>query len=253
MQTLLLTGDMNFQGVTDPARPFARVTDALRAADVVFGNLECCFFERAGHDPGEREGFYAPPSAVGALAHHDAVGCANNVTYGEDAVMASLARLDEQGVAHTGAGENLAAARIPAIVERDGQRYGFLQRTSIYWPKNQEATKSRPGVAILKAHTAYRPRMDELAPNRPGVAPEIITWTDPDSLRDYKTEIIALAANTDFAVASHHWGPGAEILSYQREIAHAAIDSGAGAVMGTGRIWRSGSRFITTSRSFTGW
>jgi poly-gamma-glutamate capsule biosynthesis protein CapA/YwtB (metallophosphatase superfamily) len=210
------------------------VSDALRNADVVFGNLECCFFDRAGHDPGEREGFYAPPAAVGALAHHDAVGCANNVTYGEDAVMASLARLDEQGVAHTGAGENLAAARTPAIVERDGQRYGFLQRTSIYWPKNQEATKTRPGVAILKAHTAYRPRMDELAPNRPGVAPEIITWTDPDSLRDYKAEIAALAADTNFAVASHHWGPGAEILAYQREIAHAAIDSGAGAVMGHG-------------------
>ena len=233
-QTLLLTGDMNFQGVTDPNIPFTKVADTLRAADVVFGNLECCFYDRADHDPGQREGFYAPPSTVGALANHDAVGCANNVTYGEDAIMASLAQLDQLGVAHTGAGANVDAARQPAIIEREGRRYGMLQRTSIYWPKNQEATISRPGVAILKAHTAYRPRMDELAPNRPGVAPEIITWADPDYLANYTAEISALVENTDFAVASHHWGPGPDILAYQTEIAHAAIDSGAGAVMGHG-------------------
>lgn len=233
-QTLLLTGDMNFQGVTAPDTIFAKVADALRGADVVFGNLECCFFERQGHDPGEREGFYAPPTATTALAHHDAVGCANNVTYGEDAIMASLSRLDQLGVLHTGAGANAEAARQPAIVENDGRRYGMLQRTSIYWPKNQEATKTRPGVAVMKAHTAYRPRMDELAPNRPGVAPEIITWADRDYLRDYTADIAALAADTDFAVASHHWGPGPDILAYQTEIAHAAIDAGAGAVMGHG-------------------
>ena len=67
-QTLLLTGDMNFQGVTAPDTIFAKVADALRDAGVVFGNLECCFFERQGHDPGEREGFYAPPAAATATA-----------------------------------------------------------------------------------------------------------------------------------------------------------------------------------------
>ena len=76
--------------------------------------------------------------------------------------------------------------------------------------------------------------MDELAPNRPGVAPEIITWADRDYLRDYTADIAALAENTDFTVASHHWGPGPDILAYQTEIAHAAINAGAGAVMGHG-------------------
>jgi poly-gamma-glutamate synthesis protein (capsule biosynthesis protein) len=40
---LILTGDINLLGVTDPTIPFARVRERLRTADVVFSNLECCF------------------------------------------------------------------------------------------------------------------------------------------------------------------------------------------------------------------
>ena len=32
-------------GVTDPNIPFARIKDRLNDVDVVFGNLECCFYE----------------------------------------------------------------------------------------------------------------------------------------------------------------------------------------------------------------
>ena len=87
-RTLILTGDMNFKGVTDPARIFAEVSDITRSADILFGNLECCFFDVPGHDPAAREGFYAPPAAAEALtlAGFDAVGMANNVTYGEAAI-----------------------------------------------------------------------------------------------------------------------------------------------------------------------
>ena len=38
--TMVLTGDVNLRHVTDPSRPFSHVADALKAADVVFGNLE---------------------------------------------------------------------------------------------------------------------------------------------------------------------------------------------------------------------
>ena len=59
-RTLMLTGDVNLMNVTDPQVPFARITDTLREADVLFGNLECCFYEPAAGHPVEREGFYAP-------------------------------------------------------------------------------------------------------------------------------------------------------------------------------------------------
>jgi poly-gamma-glutamate capsule biosynthesis protein CapA/YwtB (metallophosphatase superfamily) len=235
-QTLIIAGDMNFTGVTDPSVPFASISEITRAADVVFGNLECCFYDKPGHDPSKREGFYAPPIAANALelAGFDAVGCANNVTYGEDAIIASLACLDALGIGHTGAGANRSAAYEPAIVINKGVRYGFIQRTSAYWPKNQQATDESPGVAILKGHTAYRPLQDDLAPNRPGLPPEVVTWTDPQQLTAYCQEIAALSEDVDFLVASHHWGYKTDILDYQVEIAHAAIDAGADAVLGHG-------------------
>lgn len=234
--TLILTGDMNFTGVTDPSVPFARIAHVTQAADVVFGNLECCFHDRPGHDPSRREGFYAAPAVAEALRHAGfaAVGCANNVTYGEAAILDSLACLDRLGIAHTGAGANRDAAHHPAVVERNGRRYGFVQRTSAYWPKNHEATEDSPGVAVLKGHTAYRPLQDQLAPNRPGVPPEVVTWTDPAQLQAYCEELAALSERVDYLVASHHWGFRTEVLAYQTEIAHAAIDAGADAVLGHG-------------------
>jgi poly-gamma-glutamate capsule biosynthesis protein CapA/YwtB (metallophosphatase superfamily) len=235
-QTLVLTGDMNFKGVVDSKVPFAQLAPVLKNADVVFGNLECCFFDKPGHNPAEREGFFASPISAEALVHagFDAVGHANNVTFGEEPILATIARLDELGIKHTGAGRNTHEATAPAIVKNAGARFGFLQRTSAYWPKNQEAQKSAVGVAVLKAHTAYRPHLDDKAPNRPGIPPEVITWADSDYLKVYREQVAALARDVDIAVTSHHWGYKEDVLDYQKEIAHTAIDAGAKIVMGHG-------------------
>src|SRR5919108_317408 len=140
---LILTGDINLLGVTDPTIPFARVRDRLHAADVVFANLECCFYEPEVERSPEDEGFYAPLKAAEALsiAGIHAVGNANNVNYGAAAIRSSLKRLDELSIRHTGAGVD---------------------------------------------------------------------------------------------IVSHHWGLDHEVLAYQVEIAHAAIDAGADLVMGHG-------------------
>ena len=58
-RVLILTGDVNLMNVTDPQVPFTRVKDTLRQADVLFGNLECCFYEPGTGHPLERESFYA--------------------------------------------------------------------------------------------------------------------------------------------------------------------------------------------------
>src|SRR5437870_10357350 len=121
-RTMMLTGDVNLMNVTDPEVPFALIGNTLRRADVLYGNLECCFYEPpAGHSV-EREGFYAPRASAEALVlgGFHAVGTANNVTYGEDAIRSSLAQLDRVGVLHTGAGVNRDAARAPAIVTHQG-------------------------------------------------------------------------------------------------------------------------------------
>ena len=227
--------------VDDARTPFARVAATLRAADFLFGNLECCLYA----PPAERslgdEGFYALPAAgqALALAGYHAVGTANNVNYGSDAITHSLRELDRLGIAHTGSGANLAAASAPAIVERKGLRFGVLQRTSVYWPTNHEAGEHSAGVAVIRGHTAYQLPLHKTRPemppaNRPGVPPVIVTWADPQYLKRFREEIAAARAQADWLIASHHWGLHQEVLEYMREIAHAAIDAGADAVIGHG-------------------
>jgi poly-gamma-glutamate capsule biosynthesis protein CapA/YwtB (metallophosphatase superfamily) len=240
-RTLLFTGDINLMNVADPAVPFALVGDTLRSADVLFGNLECCLYESAGARSVSDEGFFASPAAGRALnlGGFHALGNANNVNYGSEAIRSSLAELDRLGIAHTGAGLDDSGARAPAIVERNGLRVGFLQRTSVYWPTNHEASTHTPGVAALRGHTAYqlplhKTRREVPPANRPGVPPVIVTWADPDYLARYRADLEALRKHVDIVVASHHWGLGEEVLQYMTEIAHAAIDSGADVVVGHG-------------------
>lgn len=243
--TLILTGDVNLLGIDDPDIPFRRVAEICRAADVVFANLECCLYEppeqrtMMADDISGYEGFYAPLAAGRALklGGFHAVGNANNQNYGSEAIMASNRALDELGIAHAGTGANRDAARAPVVVERKGVRFGFLQRTSQYWPNNHEAGERFPGVAALKAYTAYQPpyyKDGKIPPNRPGAPARIVTWADPEYLAQFKQDIASLKRQADIVVSSHHWGYGEEILQYQTEFAHAAVDAGADVVMGHG-------------------
>jgi poly-gamma-glutamate capsule biosynthesis protein CapA/YwtB (metallophosphatase superfamily) len=240
-RTLMLTGDVNLMNVTDPRVPFARIRDTLRQADVLFGNLECCFYEPADGHSVDREGFHAPLVSARALVDggFHAVGNANNVNYGEEAIRSSLECLDGIGIPYTGAGMNREAARAPAIVTHQGLRFGLVQRTSVYWATGHEAGETSPGVAVLTGHTAYQPPMQArragIPPaNRPGIPPVIITWADATSLAEFTADLRALRTRADVVVASHHWGLFEEVLDYQVEIAHAAIDAGADVVMGHG-------------------
>jgi len=97
-QTMILTGEINLKTVTDPKVPFGRVTKELGEADLVFANLECLLADPPAEYATNQaafhttsEGFYAGPVGGEALklAGFDGVGCANNVTYGEDAIRAS--------------------------------------------------------------------------------------------------------------------------------------------------------------------
>ena len=240
-QTLALTGDVNLMNVDRPDVPFRRLAPILAAADFVFSNLECCFHApQGGHAP-EREGFMADPAAAEALKKGgiQAVGIANNVNYGEAAISASIARLDALGIPHTGAGENRAAAYAPIVLERDGTRIGFLQRTSVYWPTGHEAGEQTPGVAVLRGHTAYqlplhKTRREVPPANRPGIPPEIVTWADRAHLAAFQADIADLRSRADIVVASCHWGLWREVLAYMSEIAHAAVDAGADIVIGHG-------------------
>ena len=235
--SLMLLGDINLMGVRDWQRPFAQVRSVLRGADVVFANLECCFYSMQQERSVDAEGFFAEPASAQALPDTGihVVGNANNVNYGAAAIRASLENLDAVNVAYTGAGRDATEAIRPVLLERDGIRCGFIQRTSVFWNHGHRATDDTPGVATLAGHTAYRPRLEDTRTlTRPGSPPEILTWADPAGLAQLRADIEALRPRCDILVASHHWGYGPEVLGYQREIAHAAIDAGADIVFGHG-------------------
>lgn len=237
---VILAGDVNLMGVKDPSVPFANLAREFSAADLTFTNLECCLFAPPQGRPDD--GYFAPPKAAGEALKASgigAVGVANNVNYGADAIVASLARLKEVGVATVGAGHNSEAARAPLIIERKGCRIGILQRTAVYWPDG-EATGNMPGVATIKGHTTYvvpdpkKSRKGLPPSNRPGLPPDIETSADAQSRTLVTDEIKALRGKTDFVIASFHWGLFDDVLAYMREYAHAAIDAGANLVIGQG-------------------
>ena len=141
MAKLILTGDVNLMNVTDPTVPFRRsppcCTMPTRCSAI--SNAACMCRRAHSH---ATEGFFADPKVGGEalrLSGLHAVGIANNVNYGMANIAASIARLDQVGMLHTGAGPNLAAARAPAIINRNGLRVGVLQRSSVYWPTDHEA------------------------------------------------------------------------------------------------------------------
>jgi poly-gamma-glutamate synthesis protein (capsule biosynthesis protein) len=162
----------------------------------------------------------------------DALGCANNVHHGA-AIPSSTAILDQLGIRHAGAGCNLAAARAPAIFTRGGLRFGWLSYTSVFWPVGHAATDTQPGVATIKAFTAYEPssRFVEM----PGVAPVIRTWPDADELGRAAGDVRALRSQVDVLVVYCHWGVTGsnDATEYQRTIGHALIDAGADVVAGS--------------------
>ena len=93
--TLVLTGDVNLMNVADPEVPFRKIAGDLRAADVVFSNLECCLHLPSSDRATFTEGFFADPAVGGEalrLAGIHAVGIANNVNYGAANIMASVER-----------------------------------------------------------------------------------------------------------------------------------------------------------------
>ncbi len=237
--TLLLAGDTNLQNRSNPAEVFAHVLPTLKAADVLFGHLESPFSmpssDPAAPDIPHKNGWrHSDPAMVEGFvaAGFAAVGCASNVMYGRQTILKSLSTLDASGIGHCGAGRNWEEARRPAVVERRGVRFGFLSYTSVFWPVGHAAGPDTPGVATIKAITAYQPSPRAL--EMPGAPPLVITMPDPIELGAMERDVRRLREQVDVMVISCHWGVSSSnlVMDYQRAVGRAAINAGADIVIG---------------------
>ncbi len=236
---MLILGDIQVHSRrAEPTTAFARVRDTLKKADLVYANLEGLLVPsvKATIDiPDKPEWTHPGPDGVKALKASNVavVGVANNVASGRENILKSLKVLDANGILHVGAGRNIDEAHLPVIVERKDVKIGFLQYTARwYQDKDMIATATEAGVARISS-------LD-------GVT------IDPGDLERLRDDVKKLRPRVDIVVVSHHNRDGATPVQfgatkatsagrdrsktedYQKQFAHAALDSGADFVFGHG-------------------
>ena len=246
---LFAVGDLQLMTREPPADLFAQATPLLQKADITFGNCEWPYAEEAGdthpveahiNDDFELGDLFAPghPEAIRMMgrAGFDVLSVANNHTMhgGYRAFLRTIALLRENGIAPVGGGADIAAARAPAIVERNGHRIGFLACTSGFLP-GAHAGRRTPGIVPLRRHRyAENASWDNW-----GTEPDFRTLVNREDLGAVIDSVAALRAKADVVVLSCHWGilehPSA-IADYQREAARAFIDAGVDLIVSQGPL-----------------
>jgi poly-gamma-glutamate capsule biosynthesis protein CapA/YwtB (metallophosphatase superfamily) len=231
--SLLFTGDLILDE-PDPDFFFDFVRPTLLKADLVAGHVEVPHTRRGRESSSDVP---APPAnpdhlhALGRAGFHVATLAGNHIfDSGPNGVEDTIRELRAQGLATTGAGANLEAARQPAVVCRKDQRVGFLSYNCV-GPKDSWAAASKPGCAYVEIITQY-----ELGYATPGGPPSrILTFAEPETLEQVQCDIEALRSNVDVLVVALHKGLGhtpAKLAGYERPVAKACIDAGADVVVG---------------------
>ncbi|MGZ6213955.1 MAG: CapA family protein [Candidatus Limnocylindria bacterium] len=219
--TVALAGDtMLGRGVADRLRAGAAVeslvdesiAETMRRADLAVLNLECCISERGARWPDPLKPFFfrAPPAATNLLRYLgvDCVSLANNhaLDYGYEALADTRRHLAKAGIATIGAGEDLAEARRPVVLEAGGLRVGLIGMTD--HPADYAAAPDQPGVALA-----------DLSHGVPGWLTELVADT---------------REHCDVLIVTPHWGPNmvAEPSVQIRLAARQLLAAGASLVAG---------------------
>ena len=202
-------------GYNDYLYPYRQIANELHSADLRVANLECTITDLypVPTDPFTFD-FVSAKRAVDGLVYagFSAVTLANNHAggAGPGALQDMIATLRGRGIATCGGGDNLLAARQPALMTAKGVR-----------------------VAML-GYDAISPQEPYATPTSPGLAPQDLTTLALD--------IADARAQADLVIPYFHWGieytkdPTAD----QQQAARAAIDAGADLVLGVHPHWVQG-------------
>lgn len=210
------TVDAVARSIGDPKFVWGNTLDRLRKADLALGNLECAIAHAGTGRAWSPKVFHfkAQPWAIESLqaAGITAVSLANNhvLDYHEEALLEMIRLLDEAGIAHSGAGDSLAAASQPAMVgSQGGLRVALIAVTDN--EPDWEAGEKKAGIFYVPLEAR-------------GVRFARLVRTIQKAKR-----------RADLVVVSAHVGPhlreapDPEYVAFAR----AAIDAGADVYMGT--------------------
>lgn len=219
---------------SDPRECFDKVRARLAEADLLFCQLETNLTTRGERAPQARHAVRGSPAIAPALraAGFGVVSVAGNhcLDWGQAGFFDTLENLKAAGLSVVGGGADIAEARRPALVEANGVKVAVLAYSSIL-PMNHWAEANRPGCAPMRAHTHY----EQIEHDQPGTPPRIHTFAHRGDLEAMCADIRAARDAADVVLVSHHWGihfVPAVLADYQREVAYAAIEAGADAILG---------------------
>ena len=186
------------------------VRHVVSSADIAIANFE----NPAPDEPKWHKSgtvFSAAPRFIDGLAYAgiDYVSLANNHIRdaGGAGLLQTIRNVTERGIAVSGAGKNLAAARKPAMLEAAGTKVAILGYDAI--AGSYHATASKIGSAPL---TGANLKADVAAARRAGA---------------------------DVVIVFPHWGTEYDPTPFanQEKLAHLAIDAGADMVIGNHAHW----------------
>jgi poly-gamma-glutamate synthesis protein (capsule biosynthesis protein) len=217
----------------EPASAWRNVRPLLADADVLFANLEASYSDTQERNASSHVWITPSPASFSGIADagFDVLSLANNHIMDRSyaGLRDTIARVREAGILVVGAGENLAEARAPAIVERNGVRVGFLAYTAVH-PPGFEAYSNRAGVRSIRVGVFYKTLM-----GAPAFPPQPMSAVDPEQKADLLRDVRELRDRVEILICSVHWGVGVipmQLPHYEIAFGRDLVDAGADVVLG---------------------
>jgi hypothetical protein len=198
----------------------------------------------------------------------------HSLDFGIAGMRATARKIAQAGIAHAGTGENLADARAPAYHDSPHGRCALVACAATFRPWSLASDGNgeipgRPGLDPLRHQTTYQVRPEQIQSLRSiaadlsfsqhsglvpvkdpeafwflerrfvaGTPDDILTKPDSSDLQGIVASVRRASRNADIVLLSvhaHEFHRRPEIpAEFLREFAHAAVDSGADAVVGHG-------------------
>ncbi len=232
---LMAVGDTAPPREEHPERMFVSVKDRMADADIRFCQTERLFTKRGTY---QRQGLSyfsrVDPKYAEAYkwANFDVVSTASNHVgeQGEEGVLDTVETINKLGISTIGSGRNIAEARKPAILTKNGVKVAFLGYCSVLLPQYW-ATEEQAGAAPIRVHTFYEPYEYQ-----PGSPPRVVTVPWDEDVKRMEEDIASAKQISDCVVVSMHWGVHfipKPLTDYQIVVARKAIEAGADVILGS--------------------